>query len=113
MAKKQPPIYGLLAEFDGPAALVAAARRTTESGYRRVDAFAPFPIEELPEALHLKPTRLPLIVLVGGIVGCFSGYLLQYIPNVWQYPVNVGGRPYHSAPAFIPVTFEMTILVAA
>ncbi len=109
----RPPIYGLLAEFDSASALVGAAHATRDAGYTRTDAYSPFPIEDLAEALGARHTRLPLIVLVGGILGCLGGYLLQYWPSVVSYPLNVGGRPHHSWPAFIPVTFEMTILVAA
>ena len=114
MIKKQrPPIYGLIAEFDGPNELVAAARRAHDAGYRRMDAYTPIPIEELAEALGFHRNRLPLIVLIGGIVGCVSGYLLQYWVSVIAYPLNIGGRPLNSWPSFIPVTFETTVLVAA
>ena len=106
-------IYGVIAEFDTPTAVVAAARRAYEEGYRRMDAFTPFPIEELTEAIGFRHTKLPLLVLIGGIVGALTGYGLQYWASVIYYPLNVGGRPLHSWPSFIPVTFEMTILVAA
>src|SRR5579862_8579210 len=102
-----------MAEFDDPNALVSAAQRAHEAGYRRMDAYSPFPIEELHHALGMGHTRLPLIVLIGGIVGCLGGYALQYWVSAMAYPINVGGKPYHSWPAFIPVTFECTILVAA
>ena len=106
------PIYGLMAEFDSSTALVAAARRAREAGYRKMDAYSPFPIEELSEVLHHRD-RLPLVVLIGGIVGGASGFLFQYWASAIDYPINVGGRPLLSWPSFIPVTFEMTILVAA
>lgn len=106
-------LYGLLAEFASPEELAIAARRTREAGYRRVDAYTPYPIEEVWEALGHHRSRLPLIVLIGGILGCLAGFLLQYWTSVHAYPLNVGGRPYNSWPAFIPVTFEMTVLVAA
>ena len=106
-------IYGLMAEFEDPTALVAATRRAHERGYRRMDAYSPFPIEELHEALGSRHTRLPLIVLIGGLVGGIGGYALQDWVSAAAYPINVGGRPFHSWPAFIPVTFECTILVAA
>jgi hypothetical protein len=102
-----------MAEFDDPNALVAATRRAHDEGYRRMDAYSPFPIEELHEALGSHHSRLPLIVLIGGLCGCIGGYALQYWVSAIAYPVNVGGRPFHSWPAFIPVTFECTILVAA
>jgi len=110
---KSTVIYGLMAEFDDPNALVAATHHAYREGYRRMDAYSPFPIEELHEALGGTHTRLPLVVLLGGLFGCVGGYLLQYWVSAIAYPINVGGRPYHSWPAFIPVTFECTILVAA
>jgi hypothetical protein len=107
------PIYGLMAEFDNPTALVHAARTARERGYRKLDAYSPFPIEELSEALHLHKNKLPLIVLIGGIVGGTLGYLLQYWVTVIYYPINVAGRPLNSWPSYIVITFEMTILLAA
>ncbi|HYR95928.1 MAG TPA: DUF3341 domain-containing protein [Candidatus Binatus sp.] len=110
---KRPPIYGLLAEFEDPTALVHAARAAREHGYTRLDAYTPFPIEALREALDLPPNRLSLFVLIGGLLGGLSGYLLQYWTSVVDYPLNVGGRPLHSWPAFVPITFETTVLGAA
>jgi hypothetical protein len=106
-------MYGLMAEFETPNALVAATERAHREGYRRMDAYSPFPIEELHEALGSHHTKLPLIVLIGGLVGCIGGYALQYWVSTMAYPINVGGKPLHSWPAFIPITFECTILVAA
>jgi hypothetical protein len=106
-------VYGLIAEFDDPNALVAAAHRAYHEGYRRMDAYSPFAIEELHDALGSHHTRLPLIVLIGGLAGCLAGYGLQYWTSVIAYPLNIGGKPFHSWPAFIPVTFECTILGAA
>jgi hypothetical protein len=102
-----------MAEFDEPNALVAAASRAHREGYRRMDAYSPFPIEELHEALGMHHTRLPLIVLIGGLFGCIGGYAMQYWISAVSFPLNVGGKPYHSWPAFVPVTFECTILAAA
>jgi hypothetical protein len=102
-----------MAEFDSPTELVNAARAVRARGYRRLDAYSPFPIEELTDALHLHKNRLPMIVLAGGIVGGIVGYLLQYYVTVWHYPINIGGRPLHSWPAYIVITFETTILFAA
>ena len=107
------PIYGLMAEFENPTALVNAARAARERGYRKIDAYSPFPIEELSDALHLHKNRLPLIVLIGGILGGSLGYLLQYYVTVWNFPINIAGRPLNSWPAYIVITFEMTILFAA
>ena len=106
-------LYGLVAEFATPDALLEATHRARQAGYRYIEAYTPFPVEGLTEALGFHRTSLPLVVLLGGIVGGLSGYLLQYWINVMHYPLNVGGRPLHSWPAFIPVTFELTILVAA
>src|SRR5712691_5762963 len=103
----------MMAEFDSPTALVNAARAARERGYRKLDAYSPFPIEELSEALHLHKNRLPLIVLIGGLLGATLGYLLQYYVTVWHFPINVAGRPLHSWPAYIVITFETTILLSA
>ena len=110
---KSSVIYGLMAEFDDPTSLVTATERAHREGYRCMDAYSPYPIEELHEALGSKHTRLPLIVLIGGLIGCIGGYTLEYWSSVIAYPLNIGGKPLHSWPAFIPVTFECTILAAA
>src|SRR5438034_5633173 len=106
-------IYGLMAEFDDPTSLVTATERAHHEGYRHMDAYSPYPIEELHDALGGRHTRLPLLVLLGGLCGCIGGYTLEYWSSVIAYPLNIGGKPLHSWPAFIPVTFECTILVAA
>jgi hypothetical protein len=108
-----PLIYGVMGEFDDEQALVTAASRAYREGYRHMDAYTPFPVHGLAEALGFHRNRLPLIVLMGGICGCIGGFLLQYWTSVIDYPINVGGRPFNSWPSFIPVTFETTILVAA
>jgi hypothetical protein len=112
-APRTSAVWGLLAEFDDPTSLVVATHRAHSEGYRCMDAYSPYPIEELHEALGSHHTRLPLIVLIGGLLGCIGGYSLEYWVSVMAYPVNIGGKPLHSWPAFIPVTFECTILVAA
>ncbi|MFO0966205.1 MAG: DUF3341 domain-containing protein [Gemmataceae bacterium] len=109
----RPEIYGLLAEFPDAQSLVDAAHGAHEAGYEKLDAYSPFPIEGLSEALGVRSSRLPLLVLIGGVLGGLGGYFMQYYSAVISYPVNIGGRPLHSWPAFIPVTFEMTILAAA
>ncbi|MHB8735114.1 MAG: DUF3341 domain-containing protein [Terriglobales bacterium] len=106
-------LYGLMAEFTGPQPLVHAAEHAYQAGYRKLDAYSPFPIEEAMEAIGAHHTRMPLIVLLGAITGGLSGYLLQYWINVIDYPLNIGGRPLLSWPAFIIVTFELTILGGA
>jgi hypothetical protein len=109
----KPSIYGVMAEFDNPEDLLEAAQRAYAGGYRHMDAYSPFPVEGLSQAIGFHRTRLPLVVLLGGLAGGLMGYLLQYYTAVVNYPLNVGGRPLHSWPAFIPVTFEMTVLIAA
>ncbi len=106
-------VYGLMAEFEDPNSLVAAAHRAYHEGYRTMDAYSPLPIEELHEAIGMKHTKLPLIVLIGGLVGCIAGFGLQVWASMVANPMNVGGKPLFSWPAFIPVTFECTILGAA
>jgi len=108
-----PALYGIMGEFNNPSDLVAAARRTYEAGYRRINGYSPYPIEELSEAIGFTRTSLPLIVLIGGILGGLGGFFMQYWMEVIDYPLNVGGKPYNSWPAFIPITFESTVLVAA
>jgi len=109
---KRLAIYGMMAEFDTTSDLVAAARRTHEAGYRKIDAYSPFPVEGLADEMGFHKNAVPLVVLVGGVLGAISGYLLQYWISAVTYPINVGGRPYNSWPAFIVVTFETTILFA-
>ena len=107
------PLYGLMAEFDDPEALLEKARQTYQAGYRKISAYSPFPIAELPQAIGLRSSKLPWLVLLGGIVGALTGFFLQYYAAVIDYPWNIGGRPLNSWPSFIIVTFEMTILFAA
>lgn len=109
----QAPLYGLMAEYDDPDELLEATQRAYAAGYRQMDAYSPFPVEGLAEALGFTRSKLPLLVLGGGVIGAIGGYMLQYYTSVISYPLNIGGRPLHSWPAFIPVTFETTILVAA
>lgn len=108
-----PAIYGVLAEFEHPEDLLAATHRAYEAGFRRMDAYAPIPVEGLNAALGKGPSRLPWLTFTGGLLGAISGYALQYYAMVIDYPMNVGGRPYHSWPAFIPIVFELTILGAS
>jgi Protein of unknown function (DUF3341) len=109
---KQTPVYGIMAEFDSAQRLVDAAHTTHQAGYVRMDAYSPFPVEGLAEAMGFHKNRVPLVVVIGGLIGGLSGYALQYWISAVSYPINVGGKPYHSWPAFIVVTFEMTILFA-
>ena len=111
--EETPTLYGLLAEFETPDGLVAAAEKARLAGYRQMDAYSPIPIEELNEALGLRRTRLPKLVFIGGLLGGLGGYGLEYFSAALAYPMNIGGRPFHSWPQFIPVTFETTVLGAA
>lgn len=111
--KLQTPIYGLLAEFPGEHELLVASRAVRDAGYRKIDAYTPVPVNGLSEALGLQKSRVPLLVLCGGLIGLATGLLLQYWSMHIYYPLNVGGRPTDSWPAFIPPAFELTILFAA
>ena len=105
--------HGLMAEFEKPEELLEAAEKTYGAGYRSIDAFSPLPIHGLAAAIGFKRTNLPLVTFLCGLVGALCGYSLQYWVHVIDYPINIGGRPLHSGPTFIPVTFEVTILFAA
>jgi hypothetical protein len=108
-----PLVYGLMAEFQSATELVEAAAKTTAAGYTKYDCYTPFPIEELHEVMPHKRNWLPFLVLMGGIIGGLAGFSLCYFTSVEVYPINVGGKPLNSWPAFIPVTFECTVLFAA
>ena len=105
-------VHGVMAEFSSAETLVAAARHARAAGYRRMDAYAPFPVAELPEALDLPPSRIPFFMLGGGLAGAALGLGMQYFANLHAYPMNVGGRPLNAWPAFIPATFELIIFFA-
>jgi hypothetical protein len=109
----RPALYGVMAEFEDPTALVEATRRTYDEGYRAFDSFSPFPIHETFAAMHIEDRRVPLLVLGGGITGLCTGLALQAWISAYAYPLNIGGRPYLSWPMFVPVTFELTILFAS
>ena len=105
-------LYGLMAEFDSPTELVDAANRMREAGYTKTDAFSPFPIHEMDEALGVKRSILPVLVFCGGIAGLGLGMGPQIFIHYFDYPLNIGGRPYISIPSFVPVAFELTILLS-
>jgi len=106
-------IYGVMGEFANPEELIHAVKRVREAGYRRIDAYAPFPVEGLSEALGLRHSWVPTVTLAGGLLGGLGGFFFQYWVAAVTYPMNIGGRPLNSWPAFIPVTFELTVLGAS
>ena len=105
--------YGVVGEFVTEHELIHAAEKAREAGYRHFEAYAPFPVEGLSEAMGLKRNKVPLITLIGGLCGGLGGFFFQYWCNVYSYPQNIAGRPLNSWPAFIPVTFELTVLGAS
>jgi hypothetical protein len=105
------PLYGLMAEFETAGELVAAARRTKDAGFKKFDAYTPFPIHELDDAMDLHDNRVSLYTLIGGLIGCIGGFSLASWVEAVALPLNIGGRPFISAPMYIPITFECTILV--
>ena len=113
MSRDKPRVFGVLAEFEGPSALLDAIHRARSEGYTQMEAYTPYPIEEVVHAIGHKKSILPYLVLAGGLFGCVGGFLFQYWASVIAYPMNIGGRPLNSWPAFIVPTFEMTILGAA
>jgi hypothetical protein len=108
-----PGLYGILAEFETPEGLLSAARRAYAAGFRAMDAYAPFPIEGLSDAIGFRPRSVPLIALFAGMLGAATGYGMQFFIHSISLPINVGGRPLNSWPSFVPVTFEMGVLFAA
>jgi hypothetical protein len=113
MRKHTSSLYGLVAEFKDPEDILQAAKRVREAGYRRMDAYTPFPVHGMDEAIAFEDNRVPWTIFICGLLGAAGGYFLQYYISVMDFPINSGGRPYHSWPAFIPVTFECTILLAS
>jgi hypothetical protein len=106
-------VFGLMAEFQTPQEILRATRRAREIGYRDMDAYSPYPVEGLADELGMRRTRVPFVVLMGALVGTVAGFFMQYWSMAVDYPFNSGGRPLNSWPAFIPITFEVMVLVAA
>ncbi|MGB2637207.1 MAG: DUF3341 domain-containing protein [Candidatus Acidiferrum sp.] len=113
MTDHRPLLHGIMGEFETPEQLLAAAKKAREAGYKHIDAFTPIPIEGLAQAIGFRWTAVPLITLIGGVGGGLTGFGLQYWCSAISYPINVAGRPLNSWPAFIPVTFELTVLGAS
>ncbi len=106
-------MYGLLAEFDSPEEVLAAAHRAREAGYQRIDAFSPIPVEGLAEAIGFEWTSVPIFTFLGGLFGGCAGFFMCWYANVISFPLDIGGKPFNSWPAWIPITFELTILGGA
>jgi hypothetical protein len=104
-------LYGFLAEFDNPDALKECIRHARTEGFRHMDAYTPFPVEGVAEELGIHHSSVPLIVLIGGLIGALTGVVMQYYSAVIDYPLNIGGRPFNSWPSFVVITFELTILI--
>lgn len=113
MTKRDASCWGLMAEFADADTLLAAARAAHAAGYRRAEAYAPFAVEGLPEALRLEPRGIAPACLAGVVVGALSGYFMQWYAAVVSYPINIGGRPLHSWPMFVPVSFSVAVLLGA
>ena len=113
MSSKRSPYFGVAAEFETPEQLLAAARKAREAGYTRMDSYSPFPVHGLTDEINFKDERVPILMFLGGVVGALSGFFLQTYTNVWDYPFNVGGKPLIGYPAWVPVTFECTVLFSA
>jgi hypothetical protein len=112
-AEETKTVYGMVAEFSDPEEIVVAAHKAREAGYRKMDAYTPFPVHGLSEAIGFQDNLVPWLIFIGGLLGAGIGYGLQVYLNVVEYPMNVGGRPLVPWPAFLPVTFECTVLSAA
>ena len=115
MRKRTTSLYALVAQFDDPEDLLTAAQKATDLGYscKHMDAYTPFPVHGLPDAIGFRESKVPWLIFLAGLAGCAGGIALQGYVSAMDYPLNVGGRPYFSWPTFIPVTFECTILIAA
>jgi len=105
--------YALVAEFASAEELLEAAEKTGAEGYRNTDAYTPFPVPGLSDALRFHDLRMPWLIFIGGLIGGFFGYTLQWYTATIDSPLNVGGKPFNSLPSFFPVTFECTILFAS
>jgi len=108
-----PAIYGYLAEFDHPDKMVEAAKKATEAGYTKMDCFSPYPVGEAADAMNFPKSEMGPVMFIGGITGATAGFFMQYLLGAYEYPLNIGGRPFLSWPSFVPITFEMLVLTAS
>jgi hypothetical protein len=112
-AETGPVVYGVLAEFDNADALINAAGQAHQAGYTRMDAYSPYPVGEVADAMGYKKSEMGPVMFIGGLLGATGGFLMQYWTGAEGFPINVGGRPFNSWPMFIPITFELMVLTAA
>ena len=105
-ASADPQLHGIMAEFEDEDGIISATQQAVDAGYKKMETYTPYPLEELMDILHLHKNKVALVILIGGIVGCCVGFYMQYYASVIHYPINVGGRPFNSWPAFVPVMFE-------
>jgi hypothetical protein len=108
-----PTVYGLLAEFETSDQMVDATKKASAAGYTRMDCFSPYPIGEAADALGFRKSEMGATMFIGGLMGATAGFFMQYLLGAYEYPINVGGRPFLSWPSFVPITFEMLVLTAA
>jgi len=111
--EREAKVYALFVEFKDPDSLVFSAKKAVDAGYQKLEAFSPYPVKGLDEVLGTVKDRVALITFLGGLIGGAGGFFMQWYANVIDYPINVGGRPDNSWPAFIPITFELTVLGGA
>lgn len=108
-----PGVYGLVAEFETPDQLVQAARKANEAGFTRMDAYSPYPVGDVADAMGYRKSEMGPVMFIGGMLGATAGFIMQYFLGAYDYPVNIAGRPFMSWPSFIPITFEMMVLTAS
>ena len=106
-------VWGITAEFDETDPIINAARQARQAGYTRMDSYTPMPVEGLSEASGYRNKQMPALMFMGGLLGCTAGYWMQWYANTQSYALNIGGRPYHTWPNFIVITFEATVLLTA
>jgi hypothetical protein len=111
--QEEKKVYGMLAEYSNPGKLMRAAKLVNRAGYRKFDSYSPFPIHGMDDAMGLKESKLGYIVLLHAVMGFFGALALQMWSSSIAYPINISGKPFLNIPAFVPVTFELTVLLSA